>query len=266
MPNSAPVAEALRGTATRLHEAHRTGKPVPSPTRDGTVTTLADAYRVQTELLQLRIAQGESVRGLRVALTSVAARRALDAAEPVLGHLTARMFLSGHRPLDAPGLIRPQIGAALAFVLGAPLSGPGVTTADAVRAVECVLPALDIADSRIEDGPASAPDLVADNAGGHTVILGTTPAAPSGTDLRLAGVVLHRDGEVAATGAGGMALGSPLEALVWAANTWQHTEFTLTAGSVVLVCGLTPPVPLDPGSTVTASLAGLGTVTAVRTR
>jgi 2-keto-4-pentenoate hydratase len=263
LTNSAP--DALRETAARLHGAQHAGKPVPSPTRDGTLTTLAEAYAVQGELLRRRVARDERVCGLKVGLTSVPARRALDATQPVIGHLTAGMFRPAHRPLDDPELIRPQAEAALAFVLGGALRGPSVTTVDAARAVESVLPALEITDSRIEDGPASPLDLAADNAGCHAVVLGTTPVPPAGTDLRLAGCVVHRDGEIAATAAAGIALGSPLEALVWAANTWERTEFTLTAGSVVLVSGLTDPVPLTPGTTVTASIAGLGTATVTRT-
>lgn len=258
MTNSAIAADALRETAARLHGAHRTGKPVPSPTREGTVTTLTEAYTVQGELLRRRIARGERVCGLKVGLTTAASRRALDTTEPVVGHLTADMFRPAHAPLTDPALIDPQAETALAFVLRAPLHGPGVTTVDALRAVEYVLPALEITDSRIEEGPASAPDLAADNAGCHAVILGTTPVTPTDTDLRLAGCVVHRDGEVAATSAAGIALGSPLEALVWAANTWERTEFTPTAGTVVLISGLTTPVPLAPGSTVTVSIAGVG--------
>lgn len=266
MTNSAPAADALRETAARLHGAHRAGKPVPSPTRDGTVTTLTEAYAIQGELLRQRVARDERVCGLKVGLTTVASRRALHTTTPVVGHLTADMFRPAHQPLDDPELIRPQAETALAFVLRAPLRGPGVTTVDAVRAVEYVLPALEITDSRIEDGPVSASDLAADNAGCHAVILGTTPVTPTGTDLRLAGCVLHRDGEVAATSAAGIALGSPVEALVWAANTWERTEFTLAAGSVVLISGLTTPVPLTPGTTVTASIAGVGTTAVTRAR
>ncbi|MEU6487800.1 2-keto-4-pentenoate hydratase [Streptomyces sp. NPDC046887] len=263
----APDADAPRETAARLHHARRTGKPIPSPSRDGAVATLADAYRVQDEVLRLGTAEGARVRGVKVGLTSVPARRALEgAAEPVLGRLTEEMFHPGHLPLPSGESIRPRVEPAVLLVLGAPLSGPGVTSVDALRAVEFVLPALEVTDSRIEDGPATALDLAADNAGCHRVALGTAPVRPDGVDLRLAGYVLYRDGEVAATGATGMALGSPLEALVWAANARTGEQPPLTAGSSVLVSGFGTAVDLLPGSTVTVSLAGLGAATVTRSR
>lgn len=262
-----PVADALREAAARLHSAHRTGKPVASPSRDGAVSTLADAYRVQAEVVRRRTSDGERIRGLKVGLTSAAARRAVEGAtQPVLGRLTSGMFRTGHLPLESDELIRPQAEPALLFVLGTPLDGPRANAVDALRAVEFVLPALEITDSRVEDGPATFLDLAADNAGCHGVVLGTEPVRPADADLRLAGHVLYRDGAVVATGATGMALGSPVAALAWAANAWQDTEFPLTAGSSVLVSGFAAPTDLLPGSTVTTSLAGLGTVTATRSR
>ncbi|MFI1221106.1 MULTISPECIES: 2-keto-4-pentenoate hydratase [unclassified Streptomyces] len=261
-------ADALRETAARLHGAHRTGKPVGSPSREGAVTTLADAYRVQAEVLRLHTAPGRRITGLKAGLTSVTARRAVEGAtEPVLGRLTDGMFRTGRLLLDSGELIRPRAEPALLFVLGAPLEGPRVSAVDALRAVEFVLPALEITDSRVEDGPATVLDLAADNAGCHAVVLGTEPVRPADTDLRLTGHVLYRDGAIVATGATGMALGSPVAALAWAANARENEgEFPLTAGSSVLVSGFATPTDLLPGSTVTASLAGLGTATVTRSR
>ncbi|GAA1021718.1 hypothetical protein Aple_072740 [Acrocarpospora pleiomorpha] len=61
------------------------------------------------------------------------------------------------------------------------------------------------------------------------------PARLSDLDLRLAGCVLRRNGEIVGTGTGAAVLGSPLNALVWLANT-------LGAHGVTLEAGHTPPV------------------------
>ena len=50
-------------------------------------------------------------------------------------------------------------------------------------------------------------------------MLGSSPAALDAVDLRLTGCNLHKNGELAGTGACGAVLGSPLRALVWLANT-----------------------------------------------
>jgi 2-keto-4-pentenoate hydratase len=69
--------------------------------------------------------------------------------QPDYGHLTAGMFHLEHQPIPIESFIQPRIEPEIAFVLSRELRGPGVTVADAVRAVDFVLPALEIVDSRI---------------------------------------------------------------------------------------------------------------------
>jgi 2-keto-4-pentenoate hydratase len=74
--------------------------------------------------------------------------------------------------------------------------------------------------------------------------------------------VMPKNGAVAGTGAGGAVLGSPLRALVWLANTVGARGVTLETGQVVLPGAVCAMVPVAPGDTVTATFAGLGSVTA----
>lgn len=254
--------EVLSDAAHTLTDAYRTGRTVRSVIDDDKNLTLSHAYEIQREQVRHRVADGDRLRGFKVGLASVPAQREFDVREPVLGRLTGGMFHAGQLSLDAARLHQPRIEPALAFVLGGALRGPGSTVADAARAVEFVLPALEITDSRVEEGARSAPELVADNAGCGGVVLGTTPVALAGTDLRLAGFVLYLNGAVAATGAGGMALGSPLNAVVWAANALGAEGSALEAGQLVLVSSVTPSVPVGAGDTVSATVAGVGAVTA----
>jgi len=93
-------------------------------------------------------------------------------------------------------------------------------------------------------------------------VLGSTPTPLHEVDLRLAGAVMTRNGQVVGTGAGGAVLGSPLSSLVWLANTVGARGVTLEAGQVVLPGSVCAMVPIAAGDTVTATFAGLGTVTA----
>jgi 2-keto-4-pentenoate hydratase len=57
-------------------------------------------------------------------------------------------------------------------------------------------------------------------------------------------------------------LGSPLNALIWLANTLGEFGVTLEAGHVVLPGSVTAAVDVAAGDVVTATFAGLGSVTA----
>ena len=94
------------------------------------------------------------------------------------------------------------------------------------------------------------------------MVLGSTPTDVSAVDLRLTGCTFHKNGELFATGAGGAVLGSPLNSLVWLANTVGARCITLEAGHVVLPGSVTSMATVEPGDTFTATFAGLGSVTA----
>ncbi len=81
-------------------------------------------------------------------------------------------------------------------------------------------------------------------------------------DLRLAGANLHKNSELVGTGAGGAVLGSPITSLVWLANTVGARGVTLEAGQVILPGAVCAMVPVAAGDVVTATFAGLGSVTA----
>ena len=67
-------------------------------------------------------------------------------------------------------------------------------------------------------------------------------------------------GEVVATAAGGAVMGHPAAAVAWLVNRLTPQEWRLEPGSLVLSGGLTEPVPMSPGSVVSAEFDGLGTI------
>ncbi|GAA3587710.1 fumarylacetoacetate hydrolase family protein [Amycolatopsis ultiminotia] len=250
-------------TATRLLAAYEAGSPTHPVIADHPDATVIDAYAIQQAQVEEWARRGDLVRGHKVGLASRAIQRQMNVDQPDFGHLTQSMFHLEHDPIPATTYLQPRIEPEVAFVLGRPLEGPGVTIADAVRAVEFVLPALEIVDSRISDWKISIVDTIADNASSGGVILGSRPVPLAELDLRLVGCTLHRNGELVETGAGGAVLGSPLNSLVWLANTVGPLGVTLEPGHVVLPGSMTKAIPMAPGDTVVTTIAGLGTVTAV---
>jgi 2-keto-4-pentenoate hydratase len=248
--------------AAALLGAYASGKPIDPPAAARAGLTAEDAYEIQ--LLQVRrwTADGARIKGHKVGLTSAAMQRQMGVHQPDYGHLLDRMFWLEHEPVPVSRFLQPRVEPEIAFVLSRPLRGPGVTIADAVGAVGCVLPALELIDSRITDWRIGLTDTIADNASSGGVVLGGAPAALSGNDLRLVGCNLYHNGVLAGTGAGGAVLGSPLNSLVWLANTVGARGVELLEGHVILPGSITASIPVRGGDTVTAMFAGLGRVTA----
>jgi 2-keto-4-pentenoate hydratase len=249
------IAGALLG-------AYSSREPVEPLTGQYDDLTLEDAYQIQLLQVGRWLAEGARVKGHKVGLTSAAMQRQMGVDSPDYGHLLDRMFWLEHEPIPASRFVQPRVEPEVAFVLARPLQGPGVTVADAIAAVGYVLPALELIDSRIRDWKIGLADTIADNASSGGVVLGSTPSTLSAIDLRLSGCNLHKNGELAGTGAGGAVLGSPLISLVWLANTLGARGVTLEAGHVILPGSITASIPVGAGEVVTATFAGLGSVTA----
>jgi len=224
--------------------------------------TAVDAYQIQLGVQATRLAEGRTVRGYKVGLTSGVMQRQLGVSQPDYGYLLDDMFYAEFESIPTIRFLQPRIEPEIAFVLRTALAGPGLTVADAARAVDFTLPALEIIDSRIQDWRIGLVDTIADNASSGAVVLGSHPVALGEIELRLAGVVLRRNAEVVGTGAGGAVLGSPLVALTWLANTLGARGTSLESGHVVLSGSCTAAVPVAAGDSVTATFAGLGSVTA----
>ena len=249
--------------AQELLEAYRTKRAVAPLSERDPGLTLDDAYAIQLDQVAQWQADGDTVKGYKVGLTSQAMQRQLGVTTPDFGHLTTSMFHLDRNPIATATFLQPKVEPEIAFVLGRDLAGPGVTVAEAIRAVDFVLPALELIDSRIENWRIGLIDTVADNASSGGLVLGSTPTRLDAVDLAAVGCNLRLDGQVIATGAGSAVLGSPINALVWLTNTLGRRGIAFQAGQVILPGSVTAAYPVKAGSVVTAEFAGLGTATAV---
>jgi 2-keto-4-pentenoate hydratase len=73
-------------------------------------------------------------------------------------------------------------------------------------------------------------------------------------------MVITRNGETVATGAGAAALGSPVRAVAWLANTLAPFGVTLEPGHFVMTGALHAAFPVSPGDVVRADFDRLGSV------
>ena len=248
--------------AAALLDAYDTKLAIPPLVQTYPGMTTEDSYAVQQLQIERRLSEGRTIKGHKVGLTSAAMQRQLGVDQPDYGHLLDDMFFLEHVPIPSSIYLQPKIEPEVAFVLKRRLSGPGVTVPEAISAVDYVLPALEIIDSRIENWKIGIVDTIADNASSGGLVLGSRPTRLEDVDLRLVGCTLLRNGRVVATGAGGAVLGSPINSLVWLANTVGALGVTLEAGHVILPGSVTAAQPVAPGDTYAAAFAGLGTVTA----
>lgn len=254
-------ADSVEKAASTLLGAYATRTPVPPLTATYGDISIDDAYAIQRIQTDAWVENGAVIKGHKVGLTSAAMQKQMGVDTPDFGVLTDRMFFPEGVTADITRFLQPRAEPEIGFVLGKPLSGPGVTVAEAVAAIDFVLPALELIDSRIADWKITLPDTIADNASSGGLVLGSHPVSPKDIDLSLTGCLVHRNGRLIDTGAGGAVLGgSPVNALVWLANVLGERGVSLEAGHVILPGSVTAAFPVNPGDTISATFDRIGTV------
>lgn len=221
---------------------------------------LATAYDLQARVVAHRIEQGHRVIGAKLGLTSEAKQKQMKVDEPLYGWLTSDMRLEPGAPLMIDQYIQPRVEAEIAFLIGDDLEGSDVGAADVMAATVAVMPAIDVLDSRYAGYSFTLPDVVADNSSSAGFVTGTVLVDPIGIDLRLVGVVLEVNGQVAATAAGAAVLGHPAASVAWLVRALARRDEGLEAGMTVLSGACTAAVAVSPGDTVVARVDRVGTV------
>ncbi len=243
--------------AAELRNAYRNGTidPIRSRIPGG---ELGAAYRVQDLNTEVWIGEGRVPVGHKVGLTSRAVQQQLGVDQPDVGVLFAdTMVLDGHED-QLSKYFQPKIEAEIALVLADAIDNPEATNVDVIRAVDFVVPAIEIVDSRIRDWDIGLLDTVADNASSAGFVLGNTPLNLRGLDLRNCTMSITSRSKFLSEGIGSACLGHPLNAAVWLARHMARSGTPLQSGEVLLTGALGPMVTPEAGEEYAVEISGLG--------
>ncbi|WP_217236455.1 2-keto-4-pentenoate hydratase [Streptomyces sp. AC555_RSS877] len=242
----------LAAAAAELSAAERSRTPVAHLTRRRPGLTLAQAYRIQWTNVYRRVAGGARVAGHKVGLTSVAMQQQIGVDQPDSGVLLDDMVLPTGSTLSLDGLLMPRVEAEIAFRLGRDLRGPDIDASDVHLAVDQVLLALEVIDTRYGDWRMTLQDSVADNAAAARAVLGTSVPLSPGLALACEQVSVRVDGDTVVTAPGSAVLGNPLNAVAWLVRQLSNYGGGLRTGDLVLAGAVHASLPLRAGSEIEA--------------
>ncbi|MEZ5853389.1 MAG: hydratase [Hyphomicrobiaceae bacterium] len=202
--------------------------------------------------------------GWKIAATSASGQSHIGVGGPLAGRLLAeRLHASGASlPLghNRMRVAEPEF----AFRAGTrlpPRTAP-YTVAEVTAAMDALIPAIEIPDSRFADfATAGEAQLIADNACTHEFVLGQ----PADTDWRRLDLAQHPvvgkvEGRFTRDGLGANVLGDPRRALAWLVNELSALGLGLDAGAIVTTGTTMQPLEISPGSHVVADFGALGRV------
>jgi 2-oxo-hept-3-ene-1,7-dioate hydratase len=258
--------EAIQDAAARLHGAEATRTPIRQLSLQYPEMTVDDAYAVQKAWTGTKLAEGRTLRGRKVGLTSRAMQQSVNITEPDYGALFDDMFFADGADIPLARFIGPRVEVELAFVLGQRLSGPNCTIFDVLRATDYVVPALEILDARVQmSDPETGHtrtivDTISDNAADAGIVIGGRPVKPDAVDLRWVSALLYRNGVIEESGVSAAVLNHPANAVAWLANKLASHGEALEAGHVVLSGSFTRPIWAGPDMVLQADYGPLGTI------
>ena len=253
-------AATIAALAEHLEACQLQARDTPKITDEYPQMNWDDAYAIQDAILGRKLARGLRVAGLKAGLTSHAKMKQMGVTTPVFGFMTDDYALPDGAECKVSELIHPKVEPEIAFVTKRPLKGPGCHIGAVLAATDFVLPGIEVIDSRYRDFKFDLKSVVADNTSAARFVVGGRALPADELDLRTLGIVLEKNGEPAAFGAGAAVLGHPAAAIAMLANHLGARDQVIPAGTLILSGGITEAVAVQAGDAVTLRVQGLGSV------
>lgn len=219
-----------------------------------------DAYAIQDAVRLRKIARGTRIVGLKAGLTSQAKMKQMGVTTPVFGYLADYFTVPEGGDVNCKELIHPKVEPEIVFVTKAPLRGPGCHIGAVLAAADFILPGIEVIDSRFRDFKFDLKSVIADNTSASRYVIGGRMRSPAEVDMRTLGLVLEKNGEPVAFGAGAAVVGHPAAAVAMLANHLGARGEEIPAGSMILSGGVTEAVAVGPGDHVTLRMQDMGSV------
>ncbi|WGD53301.1 fumarylacetoacetate hydrolase family protein [Bradyrhizobium sp. CB1650] len=239
---------SVPGFAERLLEARRTG--TPASWRDLELPDRAAAYAVQ-DIVALQLGP---VGGWKVGAAD-------PKAEPI-GAPCPSIGISGSpSTFDGPEWRMRGVEVEVGLRLGRDLVG-APSRSDCIRAVEALLPVVEVVETRLADWSESPPlAKLADFQSHGALVLGQpSPVDPATLDLRDVRAELAFNGQTIASTRGGNPASDVWRLLAWLARHAEARGRPLRAGDVITTGSCTGLLFAAPTGRVSARVFGLGEV------
>lgn len=260
------TSNEIEAAARSLYDAERNRTQIKSISLSYPQMDIEDAYAVQQAWVDMKVADGASILGRKIGLTSRAMQQSMQIDEPDFGTLLDDMLFDDGADIEAAAFTDPRVEVELAFVLAEDLRGDNLTITDVLNATDHVIPAIELIAARThrvdpDTGKARGVlDTISDNAANAGIVLGGRPIRADDADLRWVGALLHKNGVIEESGVSAAVLNHPANGVLWLARRFAAHGIYLRAGEVILSGSFTRPVPVAAGDVIQVDFGDLGTL------
>lgn len=232
------MTASLTTLANRLDDAQTSRTETTSIEAD-TRLDVAQAYRVQAELVDRRCSRGETVVGVKLGFTSKAKMAQMGVSDVIVGRLTDAMQVPVGGVADLTQYIHPKVEPEVAYRIARDVDLDD-DAVDILDHVDAIAPAVEIIDSRYLNFAFTYADVVADNTSAAGFVIGDWTPVRDAADC----AVTLRAGDIELTGSTSAILDDPVNALHALVDMCRRHGIELRAGDIVLAGAATAATPL----------------------
>lgn len=233
---------------------------IPGCTIDIGALSLDDAYTVQEQVIERRVAKGERVVGYKVGCTSRDIRRQFGLKDPMAGRLMAPFVYTGETVLNWHDYIQCAVEPEFVFGIRCNVTSQLTDEESLLDSIEWMAPGIEIHNHKFWFGQASSQELIASNGIHAALVVGEHRVPPRSFNTTREGVGLFRNGALEASGIGAEIMGGPLKSLCWLINHLAQRGKCLQAGQLVIPGSPVNLVSVQPNDRITADFTCLGKV------
>lgn len=258
MENGFPDAATI--AATKLFDAFETGKHV-APVRDILRQDIGQAYQSQLINLNRWLALGRLPVGRKIGLTTETARKTFKAMEPTCGFLFSDAMYGHQQVLPLDLMSQPIAEVEIAFRMASDITSIPSTRDEVAKLIGAVLPAVEIAGSRVREWDVQPVDMIADNASAGLFVLGQATPWSEFSPSDMPTVSCYRNGDCLDMSArNAWVLPNALSSTLWLAQKAIQLGRPLLRDEIILTGSILKPFQIHRDDLVRVEFAGLGVV------
>lgn len=244
------------------YQLRQTNQIVDDIPADFPELTLESAYAIQDKLVaKLCEARSTERFGYKIGCTSEGAQQLLSTDGPVYGQMLNSGRYQSPVIIDVTKYTMTVIEPEFAFELNDDVPLKKHDAESISHYVAAVIPSIEVVHHHLGGWDRfDAPKTIADNAIHAFWVSGPPTTSLDGLDLPRHAVSLRANGTEVSKGIGEIALGNPLNALAWIANTLPNFDRSLKKGEIVTTGVCMPVYAANPGERIEADFGSLGEV------
>ena len=223
---------------------------------------ISEAYQVQNQVCEKRIARGESVVGYKVGCTSRAIRSQLGLAEPISARLFAPHVTGGRIAIDWTAYCHCAIEPEMVLRIGQDLFGTDLSDEELIQSISYVSPGIELHDYKFWHQPPTAQELICSGGIHAGLIVGDAKVSPQALTFGREKFFVYQNNDLVASSRADEIMGGPLESLRWLVNFMSSNDEVLKKGMLVIPGSPTELISITGDSRVRVEIDNLGTVEA----